>query len=516
MSNRSYSKLLFVSLVLLIIFLFLCTPTGFGLTDLDYRLGKLKNSVTFISEQGFHGRNSAEMSVDFNGNYARIYIYPDEPLLFDDLDQLSMWINPMSGDGIFQIELYLDGDGDESYDSKNSEDARILSLKRSWSEMELSNSTWNELDGFDLAYEKYNDKSFSQASLDECKNRLSGKRIVKIYITIYKDKNFSEENAQKTSALIDYIRIGGEIISFEPLEKEDVKDGPKTVTSGGLITYIITYANNGLYPAKIVVLENYDPRTIFLLASPMPDPGTTNIWTFNDLPPGAHGQIVIKMRCQKPNVKANIHGQVSGKGYTSTKGVLSTDFDSFLITNSVSISSVEFNFTDSVTSTVRPVAGSVLSFGEHGYGTYHAEEKLSYTSSSISAMRDIFGESLPTRVNFTGCAIPMKGNWSARLQARNNIRDIYWSDKYYEAGLLNISSRLQLGKTLSYVETDAQILGMADRTANWNGGAYDLRLAGKFDLQGKARWKWSTKSVDPEIQGLECCVLPVDPPEGEG
>jgi hypothetical protein len=168
----------------------LCTFAGFGLTDLDYRLSNLKNSQAAISEEeSFHGSSSAELSVDSNGNYVRIYIYLDEPLLLDDLDQLSMWIDPLYGDGLVQIELFLDGDEDGSYDSKNPQDARMLSLKESWSEMNMSDSQWNELDGFDLEYEKYNDKSFSTASLDDYKSWLSGKKVIRLYITIYKDKN---------------------------------------------------------------------------------------------------------------------------------------------------------------------------------------------------------------------------------------------------------------------------------------------------------------------------------------
>ena len=126
------------------------------------------------------------------------------------------------------------------------------------------------------------------------RSKLDGKRIVKIYITIYKDSKVSD-----TSAFIDYIKIGDEIISFEPLEEEDVKDGPSSATPGGLMTYTITYGNNELEPADLIVKEDYDPRTVFIESYPPPDPGTTNTWTFPNLPPGAHGQITIKMRSRQ-------------------------------------------------------------------------------------------------------------------------------------------------------------------------------------------------------------------------
>ena len=236
-------------IIIIIIFSQIGIFSSTGLTDLDYHLSNLKNADAFVSAgQSFHGGSSAELAINSEGNYARIYIYLDPPLPLEDLDQFSMWIYPQSGDGTVQVELYFDGDGDDSYDSKNLQDARILSEKKSCSEVGMSNHTWNELDGFDLEYEKYKDDEFLPGSLDDCKDLLEGKRIVKIYITIYKDPNVSD-----TSAFIDYIKIGDEIISFEPLEKEDVKDGPSSATPGGLLTYTITYGNNQLEPVDLIV-----------------------------------------------------------------------------------------------------------------------------------------------------------------------------------------------------------------------------------------------------------------------
>ena len=185
------------------------------------------------------------------------------------------------------------------------------------------------------------------------RTRLEDKRIVKIYITIYKDVKVSD-----TSAFIDYIKIGDEIISFEPLEKEDVKDGPTSATPGGLMTYTITYGNNELQPVDLIVNEDYDPRTVFIESYPPPDPGTTNTWTFSNLPPGAHGQIIIKMRSLKPSARASIDGQVSGRGLASTEGMLSTEFESYMVTNNVHILAGEFNFSGSTTTRIRPIIGS--------------------------------------------------------------------------------------------------------------------------------------------------------------
>ena len=487
-------------IIIIIIFSQIGIFSSTCLTDLDYHLSKLKYADASVSaRQSFHGGSSAELSVDSKGNYARIYIYLDPPLPLEDLDQLSMWIYPQSGDGTVQVELYFDGDEDDGYDSKNLQDARLLSQKKSCSEVGMSNHTWNELDGFDLEYEKYKDKDFLPGSLDDCKSRLDGKRIVKIYITIYKDSKVSD-----TSAFIDYIKIGDEIISFEPLEEEDVKDGPSSATPGGLMTYTITYGNNELEPADLIVKEDYDPRTVFIESYPPPDPGTTNIWTFPNLAPGAHGQIVIKMRSRKPAARASIDGHVSGKGFASTEGMLSTEFDSYLVTNNVHITAGEFNFSASATTRIRPIIGSVLQYGEHGAGDYQAEEQLTYNSVSINAERNILTGFSPAFVNLSRNCIPLRGEWSAKLRAENDYRDIRWSDRYYEAKSLNLSYRAQLGKTLSYLETTAQVLGLADRNAQWPGGFTDTHLAGNFTLAGKARWKWANRTVSPEKEWLEC------------
>ena len=360
----------------------------------------------------------------------------------------------------------------------------------------MSNLTWNELDGFDLEYEKYQDKNFHPGSLDACKSRLEGKRIVKIWITIYKVSN--------TSAFIDYIKIGDEIISFEPLEKEDVKDGPSSATPGGLMTYTITYGNNELEPADLIVKEDYDPLTVFIESYPPPDPGTTNTWTFPNLPPGAHGQIIVKMRSRKPAARASIDGHVSGKGFASTEGMLSTEFESYTVTNNVHITAGEFNFSASATTRIRPIIGSVLQYGEHGAGDYQAEEQLTYNSVSINAERKVLAGFSPVFANLSRNCIPLRGEWSAKLRAENDYRDIRWSDRYYEAKSLNLSYRAQLGKTLSYLETTAQVLGLADRNAQWPGGFTDTHLAGNFTLAGKARWKWANRTVSPEKEWLEC------------
>ena len=456
---------------------------SFSLTNLDYRLSDLKYSDGIISEErSFHGPNSAKLSVHEIKKFSRIYINFDDPLNLEDLNQLSMWVLPLSDDGEVRIEIYLQGYKDP------------LQAEISLTEMQLSQ--WNELDGFDLEFE-------GDVSLDALKQTLGDISIKKIWITLYKNEGDSD-----TIAFFDYINIGGEIISFEPLEEENIKDGPSSASPGGLITYTITYGNNMLEPVDVVVIDNYDPATIFISASPLPDPGTHDTWTFHNLAPGAHGQITIKVRSIKPTAKASISGIVSGQGFARVEGMLSNERDSRSVTNTVSIFAGEFNFSQSVSIRIRPIVGSVLQYGEHGTGKYQAEEKLKYSQSNINVDRRIQASRYPARISLANNrSMNLYGGWSGNLRAENDYRDILWSDRYQEGRRLNLSYIASLGKSLTTLETSVRIEGLADRKVLWPAGFMESRLSGDFNLTGKYRWRWSNKTISPDKGWLECCPL---------
>mgnify|MGYP001331382851 FL=1 len=456
---------------------------SFSLTNLDYKLSDLKYSDGIISEdRSFHGPNSAKLTVHEIKKFSRIYIDFDDPLNLEDLNQLSMWILPLSSDGEVRIEIYLQGYEDP------------LLAEISLTEMQLSQ--WNELDGFDLEFE-------GDVSLDALKQTLGDISIEKIWITLYKNEGDGD-----TIAFFDYINIGGEIISFEPLEEEDIKDGPSSASAGGLITYTITYGNNMLEPVDVVVIDNYDPATIFISAYPPPDPGTHDTWTFHNLAPGAHGQIIIKVRSTKPTAKASISGSVSGQGFCRVEGMLSTERDSRSVSNTVSIFAGEFNFSQSVSTRIRPIVGSVLKYGEHGTGKYQAEEKMKYSQSNINVDRRIQAIRSPARISLaSNRSMNLHGGWSGNLRAENDYRDILWSDRYQEGRRLNLSYKASLGKSLTTLETSVWIEGLADRKVLWPAGFMESRLAGDFNLTGKYRWRWSNKTVAPDKGWLECCPL---------
>jgi len=472
-----------------------------SLTDLDYHLGKSKyGDVELSDEESFHGDTSAELSVSDKGTYIRISVYMDQPISLDDLDLLSMWVDPESGDGQIQFDLFMDGDGDGSYDSKDSNDTRIRSLKESWSERGMLFDEWNELDGFDLTYEKYGDKGFPVGSLESCRERLSGQKVVKLYITLYKDKN-----VPMTSAFIDYLKIADQIISFEPLEKEAIKDGPASVSPGGTITYTITYGNNLLEPVDLVIREDYDPATSFVKADPEPDPGTTNVWTIRGLSPGKHGQIVVKLATTKPSCKAEISGKVSGSGFTSVREDLSTEVQSYDVTNTVTLACSEFNITASATTAVRPIKGSILNYETHGSGLYKSQELLGYSPTKIVAYREIVGSSAPEWLNISLEPLVFRGSWYARQSWENKPRDLSWSESYYQARLLNLSFRTQLTKSLTYQETASHFIGMADRNSLLNGATIVQMFAGNYTLKSKATAAWSSKRPSTSKSWLDFC-----------
>ena len=67
-----------------------------------------------------------------------------------------------------------------------------------------------------------------------------------------------------------------------------------------------------------------------------------------------------------------------------------------------------------------------------------------------------------------------------------------------------------MGKTLSTLETSAQVLGLADRTAVWPTGRAETHLAGDFSLAATYRWKFANKSISAAKQELECCPVELE------
>jgi len=80
---------------MLIIFSEIWIFNACGLTNLDYHLSKSKYAeASILEETGYHGSNSAGLSVVNKGTYSRVSIYLDDPMPVEELGQMSMWVNP--------------------------------------------------------------------------------------------------------------------------------------------------------------------------------------------------------------------------------------------------------------------------------------------------------------------------------------------------------------------------------------------------------------------------------------
>jgi len=447
-----------------------------GLTDIDYRLTKSKSGNSSITgENSFHGPSSAKISVIKTSKSIGINL--KKPLPIEDLDRLSMWIDPAAGEGDLALTIYLDGDGDDKYSSKSGADARLYTTKASWDKLGLVPGQWNELDAFDQLFKKTGDSKL-KGGLSSFKSLMSGKRITKVSITLYKDGNVT------TIYYLDFIKVGSQVISFEPLEKKQVKTGPKSASYSGTMTYTITYGNTYYMPLDIKVIEEYDPRTAFMEASIPPDPGTTNIWTIKQVPPGVFGQIKIKMKVLKPKVEADISGHVEGDGYTAVRRVFSTGLEPYQISNRVTISSSVFNLTGSTTTAVRSALGSSVEFSEHGAGIYRSTEALSYDTPNMSMAQELSATRAPVQVDLGGYHLASNGSWFAKREVRVPAVCGLLRENYLSADSLSLNSsawtRGTKSKSLAYMAEDSRFKGIALYDYKWNGTGASEMMAGSF------------------------------------
>lgn len=101
---------------------------------------------------------------------------------------------------------------------------------------------------------------------------------------------------------------------------------PGMVAPGGTVVYTISFQNIGEYTATgVTVQETYDPNVTFLLASPPPYTGTTNLWYWPPLGPTRSGTIQVTVRVNRP-VPAGVE-EVVNNVRISCNEVLSTQAD---------------------------------------------------------------------------------------------------------------------------------------------------------------------------------------------
>ncbi len=505
----SRTAILVASIVILFSIVFVASSA-----NVDYSLGGSTKGRTSVlsTNDGFHGSHSAYLSVvaDDNPNvkkrserYARVYATPDETMPVEDLDQLSMWIKPISGNGKIKIDIYLDGDGDGKCDTTHSQkDVKLSTDKIAWSDLGMENGSWNEMDAFDLAYDtttKDQNSKYKDTSLGEYRDLLKGMTVVKVWIRIYDGKN-------GMSAYVDYLKMGSFVISFEPLEEEETKKGPRSVSAGSKIKYTITYGNIFDEPIDLKVVENYDSRTLFLEASPAPDPGSDNVWTISQLPPGEYGQIKVTMVTSKPKIDAEISGEVSGEGYADVKRAFSTERDGYLVTNKVDIYSDKINISAQTTTTVKPAEGNSIAFNEHGSGQYRSSESLGFTSSRLFMEQEMRAVQGASTISLYKSPLKYNASWYATHMVKNDVKKNFLSEKYLTARRISYSGSAGLTTTKSWMEGSSNFSGLAQYGSVWRNSETYGMLAGDFTVSSDIWGSYQNKTRYPSKDWLGCCL----------
>ena len=153
---------------------------GAGSYGVDYTLGKSKYGSSAITDAGFHGPHSAMQSVEKKNKGINLIISLDEALLVDDIGEFTMELLPLTGNGTLWVKYYFD-DGTKS---------KYFNIY-SWNKSSIPDD-WLEID-----------------ALDPLQSHPQDAMLVKVYIRLKGVDGGS-------SCLIDYLRLGGYVVSFEP------------------------------------------------------------------------------------------------------------------------------------------------------------------------------------------------------------------------------------------------------------------------------------------------------------
>lgn len=221
---------------------------------------------------GYHGTHSVQLDYDQKIRYVRIDI--TDPIPFDELDDLSIAIKPLTECGFIYIELWFDGDGDGKWKSKSERDLKLFTSRLSISDLGLVVNEWTDLNAMDLEYgeSRARDPKFDlQDWMDDTENL----NLIRLYVRF--DTTSKTYPTIGSIWLFDYFRINGMVASFEPDEGPTEKTGkPSRISEGGKITYTITYGNDLMTNlTNFVIVEYYDSRMSLISADPARTLGPT-------------------------------------------------------------------------------------------------------------------------------------------------------------------------------------------------------------------------------------------------
>jgi uncharacterized repeat protein (TIGR01451 family) len=228
---------------------------------------------------------------------------------------------------------------------------------------------------------------------------------------------------------------------------------------GELANYTIFYGNDGPEwgpKAEKVNIMDTLPDVDFVGASPPPSTvqGKNLVWDIGDLAPQKKGiiHLTIQIR-ERPNIKYDETGSVSGKGYIYNRKMLSTNQEPYKLTNFVKINGYydidndgnpEFQESDSDSNTVGVTdPGTEINTVEHGSGYYQQEQLVSYnnTNKSIRLDEKIFAKHAPTTLSLSrNRSINFNSLWFDRTGAKNYVRNEKVSENYLYMDLINKES----------------------------------------------------------------------------
>jgi hypothetical protein len=282
--------------------------------------------------------------------------------------------------------------------------------------------------------------------------------------------------------------------------------GSKAVSPGSQITYTIKYKHNLKRDIDVVITEDYGPGTVFVKSDPEPDSGTDNTWTIKGLPPSSKWiKLKITVLVPKSTCEAEIEGSVSGIGYSSVHKTLSTDRPSYKITNQVTLSYEAIKKTLSITTTIKPVDGANIDFSEHGSGDYSSNERLSLSSSKLSADQNLRAKGTFALVNITSHPLSYNSSWYANRVCENHITKTILREKYLQASTLNLGSSAEIHKKETRMETESNFTGIAEFASKGKNITVDEMFIGMFKAINKEIGRYNSSSKHLNKDWLEGC-----------
>lgn len=321
-----------------------------------------------------------------------------------------------------------------------------------------------------------------------------------------------EEN--NSNGILDESRSGNfSLAGAKPAEKSKKPPsvdfsltGSKTVSPGSQITYTIKYRHNLKKDIDIVIAEDYGPGTAFIKSDPEPDSGTDNTWTIKGVHPSSKWtKLKITVLVPKSTCEAEIEGSVSGIGYSSVHRTLSTNRPSYRITNHVTLTYEAIKKRLSITTTIKPVDGANIDFSEHGSGDYSSNERLSLTSSKLSADQNLRAKGSYALVNISSHPLSYSSGWYANRLCENHITKATLREKYLQANTLNLGSSAEIHKKETRMETESNFTGIAEFASKGKSITVDEMFVGMFRARNKEIERYDSSGKHLSKDWLKGC-----------